>query len=115
MDAVSWDDPAVDWDAYHLSVLRSPWDYPARRDEFVAWARRVPRLANPADVVEWNTDKHYLRELAAAGVPVTPTTFVEPGDAYRPGSTGVPSCGSPAGCQRRQVQDRPAWMEWTWP
>ena len=34
--------------------------------------RRVPRLANPADIVGWNTDKRYLRELAAAGIPVTP-------------------------------------------
>ena len=54
-------------------VLRSPWDYAPRRDEFVAWARPVPRLANPADVVRWNTDKRYLAELAAAGVPVVPT------------------------------------------
>ena len=34
-----WDDPAVDWAAYDLVVLRSPWDYAPRRDEFVAWAR----------------------------------------------------------------------------
>jgi hypothetical protein len=88
VDAVTWDDPQADWDAYDLAVLRSTWDYAARRDEFVAWAHRVPRLANPAGVVEWNTDKHYLRDLAAAGVPVTPTTFVEPGDTFRPGSTG---------------------------
>ncbi|WP_285681072.1 hypothetical protein [Actinoplanes sp. NBRC 103695] len=83
-----WDDPAADWASYDLAVLRSTWDYPARRDEFVAWAHTVPRLANPAAVVEWNTDKHYLRELAAAGVPVTPTTFVEPGETWQPGTTG---------------------------
>ena len=88
VDAVSWDDPEADWSAYDLAVLRSTWDYAGRRDEFVAWARRVPRLANPVDVVEWNTDKHYLRDVAAAGVPVTPTTFVEPGDVFRPGTTG---------------------------
>jgi glutathione synthase/RimK-type ligase-like ATP-grasp enzyme len=83
-----WDDPAVDWAGYDLAVLRSTWDYPVRRDEFVAWAHTVPHLANPAAVVEWNTDKHYLRELAAAGVPVTPTTFVEPGESWTPGPTG---------------------------
>lgn len=74
-----WDDPAVDWGGYDLVVLRSPWDYAARRDEFVAWAGRVPRLANPAGVVAWNTDKGYLRELAAAGVPVVPTSWYAPG------------------------------------
>jgi hypothetical protein len=82
VDAVRWDDPGADWAAYDLAVIRSPWDYPARRDEFVAWAHRVPRLANPADIVEWNTDKHYLSELAAAGVPVTPTEFVEPAQSW---------------------------------
>jgi hypothetical protein len=88
VDAVRWDDPAADWAGYDLAVLRSPWDYPARRDAFVAWAARVPRLANPADIVEWNTDKHYLRDLAAAGVPVTPTDFVEPGGSWTPPSAG---------------------------
>ena len=77
-----WDDPAVDWSAYDLVVLRSTWDYARRRDEFVAWAGRVPRLANPADVVRWNTDKRYLSALAAAGLPVVPTQWVDRGDAW---------------------------------
>jgi O-ureido-D-serine cyclo-ligase len=29
-------------------------------------------------VVRWNTDKHYLADLEAAGVPIVPTSFVEP-------------------------------------
>ena len=71
-----WDDPSVDWAAYDLVVVRSTWDYVPRRAEYVAWARAVPRLANPARVVEWNTDKTYLRSLAEAGVPVVPTAWV---------------------------------------
>jgi hypothetical protein len=77
--AAVWDDPAVSWSAFDLVVVRSPWDYIGRREAFVAWAERVPRLANPADVVAWNTDKRYLAELDAAGVPVVPTSWVEPG------------------------------------
>jgi len=88
VDAVRWDDNDADWSTYDLVVLRSPWDYTERRDAFVAWAHSVPRLANPADVIEWNTDKHYLRELAAAGLPVTPTDFVEPGSPWTPPETG---------------------------
>ncbi|MDG4805159.1 hypothetical protein O7634_31825 [Micromonospora sp. WMMD1120] len=84
VDIVVWDDPAVDWVRYDLVVLRSPWDYALRRDEFVAWAASVPRLVNPADVVRWNTDKRYLAELAAAGVPVVPTTWIEPGETWQP-------------------------------
>lgn len=74
-----WDDPAVDW-ARGPVVIRSTWDYTARRDEFVAWAGSVPVLLNPGPVVEWNSDKVYLRELAAAGVPVVSTEWAAPGE-----------------------------------
>jgi hypothetical protein len=88
VDAVRWDDPAADWDAYDLAILRSPWDYVPRRDAFLAWAASVPRLVNPADVLVWNTDKRYLHDLAAAGVPVTPTTYLSPGDTWTPPASG---------------------------
>lgn len=82
--AAVWDDPAVDWGRFELVVLRSTWDYAERRDEFLAWIDRLPRVVNPPVVVRWNSDKAYLGELAAAGVPVVPTTFIEPGDALEP-------------------------------
>ena len=44
----------------------------------------MSELSNPLPMVRWNLDKHYLAELAGAGVPVVPTTFVEPGDEWRP-------------------------------
>ncbi|WP_432987483.1 ATP-grasp domain-containing protein [Dactylosporangium sp. CA-233914] len=87
-EPVAWDAPGADWAAYDLAVVRNTWDYAKRRAEFVAWARSVPRLANPAEVIAWNTDKVYLRELEAAGVPIVPTTWVEPGDAWAPGDGG---------------------------
>ena len=34
-------------------------------------------LANPLDVVRWNLDKGYLRDLEAAGVPIVPTQWGE--------------------------------------
>jgi hypothetical protein len=80
-----WTDPDVDWSAYELVVVRSTWDYHERRDEFVDWARRVEgvtRLANPAEVLAWNTDKTYLRTLQEAGLPVVPTDWLEPGDVF---------------------------------
>lgn len=78
--AAVWDDPTEEWDQADLVVVRSTWDYTERRDRFVAWARAVPRLANPAEVLDWNTDKGYLEALAASGVPVVPTTWIGPGD-----------------------------------
>jgi glutathione synthase/RimK-type ligase-like ATP-grasp enzyme len=75
-----WGDPRVDWAAYDLLVLRSPWDYSTRRHDFLAWLDRVETLAplhNPPAVVRWNLDKHYLADLATAGVPVIPTVFAD--------------------------------------
>lgn len=86
-EPLPWDSGA-DWAAYDLVVVRSTWDYVARRDEFLAWADAVPRLANAASVLRWNTDKRYLAELAAAGVPVVPTEYVE-GDWEPPAGTFV--------------------------
>ncbi len=75
-----WDDPAVDWAAFELVVVRSTWDYQRDLDRFLAWAWRVPWLVNPARVLAWNTNKRYLAEVAAAGLPVVATTFLAPGD-----------------------------------
>lgn len=76
-----WDDPTVDWAAFDLVVLRSPWSYASRLEEFLGWCRavsRVTRLENPLAVIEWSLDKHYLSDLADANVPIVPTLFVEP-------------------------------------
>ncbi|KUM72162.1 ATP-grasp domain-containing protein [Streptomyces griseorubiginosus] len=81
-EAVFWD-ADVDWSGYDLAVIRSTWDYSWRAAEFTAWAERcgkATRLANPAQVVRWNTDKRYLGELDRAGVPVVPTGYIAPGD-----------------------------------
>lgn len=79
-----WDDPAVDWAAFDLALLRSTWDYATRLDAFVAWLERVAvltRLLNPLELVRWNLDKRYLQVLAARDMPVIPTRFIAPGEA----------------------------------
>ena len=80
-----WSDAAIDWAGYGRVVIRSTWDYTRRRDEFLAWADAVgDRLRNPPAVVRWNSDKRYLGDLVAAGVPVVPTTFAGPDDPEPP-------------------------------
>jgi hypothetical protein len=73
-----WNDPEVDWSSFDASVLRSTWDYTDNYDAFIAWARSVPRLLNPPNVVRWNSDKHYLQRLASHGLDVVDTTWLEP-------------------------------------
>jgi hypothetical protein len=77
-----WDDPAVDWAAAPVAVIRATWDYHHRRAEFLAWADRVAALTdlwNPASTIRWNTHKGYLRDLEAAGIPCVPTAWLAAG------------------------------------
>ena len=82
VDEVCWDDESIDWSTYNHVVIRSTWDYHRRYDEFMQWVRSVSSvstMSNSLDVITWNTDKHYLAEVAAMGLPVVPTVFIEPG------------------------------------
>lgn len=76
VDQPVWNDPDADWSRYDAVLIRTTWDYNAHREAFVAWARslRVP-LFNPADVLAWNVDKTYLRDLEQAGAPIIPTVW----------------------------------------
>jgi glutathione synthase/RimK-type ligase-like ATP-grasp enzyme len=81
-----WTDESVDWPSFDAVLVRSTWDYSLDRDAFLSWIRRVDSVTmimNEALIHDWNTDKHYLVDLSAAGVPVTPTEFVEPGSDTR--------------------------------
>jgi glutathione synthase/RimK-type ligase-like ATP-grasp enzyme len=80
---VDWHEAGTDWSAFDLAVIRSTWDYTGRLDEFLARMAEVAAhtvLANPLPVVRANAEKGYLLDLAAAGVPVVPTTVLRPGD-----------------------------------
>ncbi|MBV8981415.1 MAG: hypothetical protein JO086_10985 [Acidimicrobiia bacterium] len=82
VDVVGWGS-GRDWARFDGVVVRNSWDYIFDRDGFLAWATEVTavtRLANSLDVLRWNTDKRYLRDLQAAGIPTVPTVWVEPGD-----------------------------------
>jgi glutathione synthase/RimK-type ligase-like ATP-grasp enzyme len=78
----AWDDESIDWKNFELVVIRSAWDYPLRLGEFLAWAGRLPRVLNSLPVLQWNTNKRYLKDLSASGVPVVPTQFLESGELF---------------------------------
>lgn len=81
VEYVAWTDPHADWEAFDAVVVRATFDYSRRRDEFLAWADRLgARLRNPPAILRWNSDKRYVADLAADGLPVVDTTFVSPGD-----------------------------------
>jgi glutathione synthase/RimK-type ligase-like ATP-grasp enzyme len=82
--ATVWSDASIDWLAFDALIIRSPWDYFERLAEFRAWldARIASgvRMCNSADILDWNFDKRYLQDLAAAGVSLVPTIVVPRGE-----------------------------------
>lgn len=79
-----WDDPDEPWARHAAVVVRSCWDYHHRALEFHAWLDRLEeagtRVLNPVPILRWNADKRYLRDLAAAGIEVVPTAWVDERD-----------------------------------
>lgn len=79
-----WDDSAIDWTSFDALVIRTPWDYYERAAEFRPWLdARIASgvlLCNAGDILEWNFDKGYLKDLEAAGMPLVPTIFIGRGE-----------------------------------
>lgn len=76
-EAVVWH-RVDDLSRFDALVIRSPWDYPDRPDEFAAWLDRAAsqtRVHNDLRVIRWNLDKTYLRDLETAGIRVVPTDY----------------------------------------
>jgi len=79
---VPWKQTAVEWRAFDAVVIRTPWDYQNDLPAFLGVLGRIEsqtRLANPLEVVRWNADKIYLRDLAARGAKTVPTIWNEGG------------------------------------
>ncbi|MET1051536.1 MAG: hypothetical protein ABWX65_02750 [Mycetocola sp.] len=90
---VLWTDDTADWSRFDLVIIRSPWDYPWQAAEFLAWLDRVSDLApvlNAPDLIRWNIDKLYLRDIASVSlVPLVPTVFCSTMDEVDSAIRGV--------------------------
>ena len=66
---------------YALMMPLMVWDYAqGKRREFLKAMAKIAsktQLLNGYDVLEWNTDKHYLEVLAKKGAPVISTLSVD--------------------------------------
>ena len=75
-----WSDPVVDWRRFDLVVIRSCWDYHRRIAEFLYWLDRLTTpVANPREVIRWNSHKGYLLELERKGVAIPATQVIRKG------------------------------------
>ncbi len=78
-----WDDSNVNWEEYGAVILKSPWDYHEKLSSFLSWLRDLEskgiKVLNPANIIKWNSDKHYLADIAQAELPVITTVYMEKG------------------------------------
>lgn len=78
----AWDDKHFDWSLAHALLFRATWDYFERIEEFKVWLQEVRTqsiLINPAPLIDWNLDKHYLFELQEKGIRIPNTLLLEKG------------------------------------
>jgi len=103
VDRVSWRNPDADWSRYAIVVIRSAWDYTRDLDGFLAVLQAIETagvpLQNPLALVRWNLHKSYLQELAAQGIAIVPTRWVD-----RPRRQSVEALFKEFGCQRLVIK-----------
>ncbi|NAY90864.1 hypothetical protein GTQ34_02940 [Muricauda sp. JGD-17] len=79
----SWADPHFDWSCTKYALFRTTWDYFDRYTEFYEWFKKTSGLTqfiNSKQLIDWNIDKHYLRDLNEQGINIPNTHFIESGD-----------------------------------
>ena len=78
---VAWDDSNVDWNNFDLVIIRSTWDYQGRIKEFLEVLENINSsnciLENSLELVKWNIDKSYLKELSKKGIQIVPSLFYD--------------------------------------
>ncbi|UVI40622.1 ATP-grasp domain-containing protein [Qipengyuania spongiae] len=84
---LDWRAPLAEFDGIALVLLGTAWDYQDHPEEFLAkleaLTARGIAVCNPPEVVRWNADKTYLRQLGEQGAPIVPTLYL--GEADRGG------------------------------
>ncbi|REC43455.1 ATP-grasp domain-containing protein [Chryseobacterium pennipullorum] len=84
--ATIWNDDEVDWSSFDVAVIKSPWDYHNHLPEFLDWLDNLEKLGikvlNPIEMIRWNSDKHYLKDVAENGLPVIASDYLEKGSSF---------------------------------
>lgn len=82
VDITYWDNPTYEWQETKSVLFRTIWDYFERFNEFWEWLEQVKtktRLINSYELIKWNIDKHYLKDISSWGIETVPTYFADKG------------------------------------
>ena len=78
---VSWHNKAVTWDDYQYVIVRSTWDYQQHSEDFIQCLNAIEQsqatLLNPLNLIKWNLEKYYLKDLQKQGVETIATLWCE--------------------------------------
>ncbi|MGE8556260.1 MAG: ATP-grasp domain-containing protein [Chryseobacterium jejuense] len=82
-----WNDENVDWSSFDVAIIKSPWDYHNHLNEFLNWLDHLEQLGvkvlNPVEIIKWNSDKHYLKDIADKQLPVIASEYLEKGSSFK--------------------------------
>lgn len=80
VEPVTWNDGA-DLAGFDLVLPLVAWGYHRHVADWHAWLDRAEAaelpVANPVPLLRWNSDKAYLAELCAAGIPTVPSMVID--------------------------------------
>eukprot|EP01132_Coremiostelium_polycephalum_P009229 gene9229-11307_t len=80
---VVWDNDndKFNWSTFDLVLIRSLWDYVARKKEFLLWVEKLKKLQvkvlNNLDAILWNMNKVYLQQFESAEIETIPSVFID--------------------------------------
>lgn len=78
---IPWRSPGINWNRFDLVYLAAPWDYPDDPVEFLRVLERIEAssatLVNNFELVRWNLEKTYLRDLQNRGAAIVPSLWFE--------------------------------------
>jgi glutathione synthase/RimK-type ligase-like ATP-grasp enzyme len=76
---LDWRTPLEELSQFDAALIGTAWDYTAAKDEFLARLEALEAagvvVCNASEVVGWNADKLYLKDLADRGAPSIPTLW----------------------------------------
>ena len=77
---IAWDNAQADWSQFGAAIIGTTWDYWDHQARFLKTLgdiqARIP-LYNPAELVLWNSNKIYLKDLESKGARLIPTLWVD--------------------------------------
>ena len=76
---VQWENSEVNWNEFDCAIIRTTWNYTEDLSLFLKNIKKIEdsscRLFNDFSIINWNSDKKYLRDLEEQGVSIVPTMW----------------------------------------